>query len=160
MKISELQSARELLSRKATLAFHKQEHSRRYAEMGIDGSDHLAQYDADIREIETEIVRRAMRYEDRAVTLPQRMLDTVKAGILDISNIGLRTVYELMVERNGLLEERNAAIAKHPDDSANLEAIYANYLVRIDCEIEWRVVVAEERDEQVRRGFMERIQES
>lgn len=108
--------ARELVSRLATLAFHKQEHAKRYAEMGIDGAEHLAQYDADIREIETELVRRAMEYDDQAVTLPRCMLEALRTNPGRRGPLQAMTVWELMDIRNEAVRERREPDVRAVDD--------------------------------------------
>ncbi|MBI5654953.1 hypothetical protein HZC53_04880 [Candidatus Uhrbacteria bacterium] len=146
-KISET-AARQLLAQKAQLIRSRDFHAKRYAELGIDHPNHLASFAAEIREIDTELVRRAMRYEDEAVTLPQHMIDAIQRGEYGDRS---RTVFELMVEWNLLVEGKSIA---------QLDAFGILRLTRILEEVELRVLEVEDFHAEARRGFLERIQAS
>lgn len=141
-------AARQLLAQKAHLIRSRDHHSTRYAQLGIDDPNSLANFNAEIREIDTEIARRAMRYEDAVATLPQHMIEAIQRG--DYGDRTL-TVTELMVEWNGIVE------------SAPMDRMGAFGLLRLASileEIERRVLEVEDRDAKARDGFVARIRAS
>lgn len=98
-----------------------------------------------IRDIELEIIRRAMEAEDRSATLPKDMLDAIlRRDTGDCT----RTVTELVDERNGIVEGIPAN---------QLDAFGIIRLMAISEEIERRVIETEDRDAKARENFVGRI---
>ncbi|MFA5185992.1 MAG: hypothetical protein WC551_05870 [Patescibacteria group bacterium] len=124
----------------------------------MDYSGNIAEHETKIREINSELVRRAMVYENQAVTLPRCMVESITAGCRG-GDFRAMTVTELMAIRNDAVVRSGKCDRRGPESVCFWE-YFESQIRLVDNEIERRVCEAEEFNEKARRGFMDRIHAS
>lgn len=146
-----LLTGRQLAAKKVQAKNWRKVQGELFESLQVDESHKLAGYDAHIREIESELVRRAMAYEDRAVTLPRHIIEAIQSA----ASWGYRifTVYELMTERNQAVERR-ATLATSPEWNSRAEDMFQARLRAIDDEIQTRVLEFEDLNAKTRSGLL------
>lgn len=109
---------------------------------GVEYSDGIESHEKQIREINSELVRRLMERENRDTTLPQRMIDAIQAD----SWLRSRTVMELMTERNRVVDMASRWSKVESPRGEGVVNTCESQLKTIDEEIERRVLQCEHDD--------------
>lgn len=147
MDRSQQKHVRQLVARREQV---KEMHDRQasyFASRGIDASHQLDGYLEEIRGIQTEILRRAMDYQDRSATLPQHLIDAIQRG--DADSIRAKTLFELAEKWNAIVDGGASLNSMRASDQSTLTSI-------LD-EIERRVIEVEDREVKARQNFLGRI---